>query len=1533
MLQHLREYNKLVYRFYLSKRPSVITEKAGLGFLILYELQYASVFVDNSTTTSPFDSPILRVISLTRLLGIFGLKSLTNLIIFTVIFGLIVLLETIWIFKYIKKRTISERAQKANTIVFMIQKHVLLIPALIVAANNIVKDRPLESRLLACAILVLACGYNVFRARFKVALPYSKPAYSNTSGVEEGFNLVILLIAVFMMRLQVNGSFSQASTIAFSIIYLIITLLKVSKSLILPQFVEQKCQRLHILMHFASFYTLVVNILAQFTISRGLPSLLVISFIAKIFVNGKTMLLELLYKNLKKISSKRNIKDLALKSLYLHFTALRKPNYEMIRIMQTILENSLSEDIFNSDMPIETSEYPLKTYLKPKVLKFIEEQYASIIVNTTSTDSYQIRLSQIQFLAVACQNPMKAMICICETKKALNGSLYTAEHVTLEVLQDNFHSEFRSEVSLDEILKIHNTYDNLLKKTENLVTSRAQLFYKLAEPACDLSAIKSLALNFSRDADKILNEIRRQIKEDCIHLGTLNLYEYIKTFLYEQSVEFEITMFQEALIRSRNFYEDESMCPDRKVFANIDADASLFYMAFSLDQKRVGQGVACSSNTHKVLGISPNVAFSKLNLEDIFPNFFVQRLREVVMEFVEPSSTHRRDFWCKVWLSQAGGSICEAKAFLSVDLLFQSELAVVFYVYPSTKTSNYVLCDARDLALAGFSDGLLETIRKITNTSQKELPAKLMDGLKIQEMIPGLEAALSKNTTKSFEFNGTIQFEKVASLMTSPKKQTTGKATPRNHVKTSPINILKADSKLIAKYAVSFDELEIFNINYCRITINHVQERVNRSSMGSTRLPLISHDQQLSAQNLPVNDGLTKLAPVSCELIPLDLTGADDKSENSVSNDAKLLEWGLNPGEISSKTTHRIVANRNEERFERDSSLGTSSRLSNRRRRMKQLISKLDVPYFLMAVNVMGHISVLGLVILAIASSVVLSQGYDRFSKFATVAPFPSYLTSVVKSISGTTELSVGVNRGLYPPSMGPSLAVTLAANFQQKIQRFTETYNEEMVDFNVLSISPNFKWSDYDISITRQGMEETPTSVSIYDASKLFMGVAWKLSRTKFTDLTANLSETSWLRQHSDSLINTYERMRVTLFSDFYLQYDSIMDLFDMVLIIGVAVTLYIVLVFVLVIKAIEKRKFDLMKQLLTIPTGLIDSNLKRLHADYEACFGVRLQDRCVEIQALIPDQAKKKSSSAGKQSTTIKRKIAKTIHTPLLSILICMLVPMTYILSYYAIANIYFKHKTSLTIPFIKNIDLLSSAVHYPGYALGLMMSHYNQYDNPAALNDTTILDRVMNRYKEINTAIVGMMQSVKDTLLSNSEATDTLKERYHNISGILVCDDMITYPNYKACHTSFNNAAELGFAATFQKLYEYIVSIYTKFTTTPTFETAFAISQSSLVGDRTAISIEIDNTVVLNMEIAGANLSAIMSKLQWNLTIFMIVGILQMSSLLFFIWRPFNRRITRQYLDCRLVFAILPIDMIVDNKSILYILKKQDNTQCGV
>ena len=1489
----LNNLKKGLFRFHVSEDGFLKSEGAIIAMLCVYELQFASWFAGNAQVSS-LDAPITYLISLTSFFGAFG-TTLTLakflLITFTVIYAFIVTTHVFGITNLLKKNcSSSAKLQKVSAILFALQKYFLLIPALAASSSALGSDL-LWPKIIGGVLLALICIYNLLHSLFKVVLPYSRDPLANLTSYEETKDFVIQVLAAFLSTNYVKRYFINTAelnstgtvSLGISIPFLIICLLRTMKLTLVPLVSERKYQTLHIIFRFSSVYVLVEMILSGRGVAASFPTLIITSLIVKVILNCRELILIQLFKTLQRSFLKRNalFQTLALRSLYTYFESIKDERHDIIKVLEVLLTEPINKEVFSSDRGefIEACESKVKSDLRPQLMKFIERHYSLLLREIGARSSFSVRVAYIQFLSEISGKKSKALQQLFETQHLYGERLSVRRQVIIEAIQKNLTAEIQDKFHLREVLDIQRSYRDHVTRAQELVSIRVEILSKLVGNGCDLDAMKKLSVKFTEKGERLVRDLQLILDSNCGHLETVALFDYVQLCLYEMSLDPRPQKLQAAISKAKvfNFSDLEReihKIPEKSILMNIGAASPLSYVAFSLSTSRLGNMIVWSKNLKTLLGLPDHIETQKMKMENIFPVSLKEKIQSLIAEEFESGSNCLNNTWTKVFLKKFDGSLLETKVLMTVEVLQNDEIALVLYIYKTNNPLTGFLFD-ETLQLIGFSSSLQELLAATTKAPVAEIASQLSQQFSnFKQFAPPFDEKLGFGED-NIDFECEFQSWDPES---SPLQKLVKK-----------LQRTEFNQTVFLKGTISKNRFELFDFDYYTLTVNQIAKKSKRSTL---------HTQFLA--QLMADTG-TK-------------TSEEDGDSDSPTREKKTEGLKETP---TSDYYEKISVHAD---FEHEkSSQMSSSLLDSKRKRIKQLISTIKIPRFLLGVNILGHLSVVGLAIMIIVSYVVLSQAYYQFSEFAKVAPFPSYLSAVIKSCFVNVEQAVAVNNNYYPPSQAASTRRSISTAFNDKVQRFLLTFNEFMVNYNVEELSPNFFYGDFAIPVSRQGIYDTPQNLSIYEASKIFLGVIYKVNKTEFAKFTPTAADVIWFEDYTLKYVQVYEDMRATLYSDFQLRYESILSLFDVVLAIGAVVTLTIVGAFAVVLKSTERRKSHLMRQVLTIPVHQIHDYLRMCQMEYKAFFGTDIV--CKNFQ--MPTQKAVKENQK-RESRHVSKTVYKTREIGIFVIAIFSLLPIIYVMAYYIVQNVYFKEKTNEAIPYINNIDTLSKIVSYPGLTTSLYHRFANNYNNSRGNETAILLNQALINYKVLRDHLVQMMQTAPATLLASSYASDNLKERYANISTIQACEDIKTNPNYANCLTGFNEAAKGGFAAIAEKMYAYTYSFSQTLMSNPTRETILELFGSPQVKERLAFGTTMDTLIVNNIEIEGANLAGIMHSFQSALKVLLAIGIMQMASVLFLIWRPIYKKITVEYVNCRRVYAVLPVFLIAENKYILKMLK---------
>ena len=1524
----IRCLRKALFRFHSSEGTFLGSEGAAMVMLCVYELQFASWFAGYARVSS-IDRPVVYLLSLTNIFRTFGttLKLAKLLLIaFTVIYAFIVGIDVFGIMKSMMKKSGSRSSmlQKLSATLFALQKHFLLMPALAASSSALGSSDLLWPKIVGGMLLALICIYNLTHSVFKVILPYSKNPLANLNSSEETKDFAIQVLAAGLSTNYVKRYFISTAelidsgpvSLGISIPFLIICLLRTMRLMVYPIVNLRKYQTVHIIFSFTSVYVLVELILSGRGVAASFPTLIIGSLLVKVILNFRELILLELFNHLQRSCLKRNalVQNLTLRSLYTYFESIRDDPYDFAKIIQILLTEQESQEVFSKDQSEigKVCEAKFKSDLRPKLIKFIERQYSLLIQERNPHDSFSARVARIQFLSEISGNKSKALQQLFELRHIYGKQLSIRNQVILKTIQESLTSEeSQDKFHLRGVLDIQRSHQNHVNKAQELVSIRAEILARLLEPGCDLDILKKLSVDFTDKGEKLLKELQKILDSDCHHIETMALYEYIQICLYEmshgyRSLKLEVEMSRMKAFNLRDLTEGHSQIPEKKVLMNLDASSRLSYATFSLSKTKFGEGIVFSKNFGALVGLPDDILASKIKIDTIFPNAFKEKFRNLVTNAFENGSNLEDMEWSKVFLQKMDGSLLEIKVLMTFEVMLNNELALVLYVY-QVPTPLHGFLFNETLEPIGFSNFLLKSLSKAARIPGAEAATHLLRFSSIKQFLPTFDPnALNGDNCINFECE--FEFFSGSKLSDSSKRN----RSQKNY------------QVLLLSGTISKRSLQLFNAEYFAVTISQIASQSKKHSTITSRSQLLD---------------LKKLTTDGTFTFTLDFQGENKTIPDSVPNDdfshtqspsrngnSDFDTDGKNQLKVRNNQLSYSEKDSPHENFEHEeSSQLSSSLLDSKRKRIKQMISGLSIPRFLVGINIFGHLSVLGLLIMIIVSYVILSQAYNQFSQFAEVAPFPSYLNSVVKGVFANVQQAIAVNNDYYPPSIEAYLKKSVTSSFQDRTRRFLAKFNQYMVNYNVEALSPNFQFKKFEISVGREGIYDTPRNVTVFEASSIYLGVIYKLTKTDFSKFTLDLSEAVWISSYNLPYLDVYEEMRSILYSDFNLRYLSILTLFDIILAIGTTVAVVIVVAFLVVWKLTEQRKSELMRQVLTIPHELIRDYFCMFQTEYKAFFGTDITVKNYQL----PSQAKEKHGQRRK-SRHATRLVYRNKEAKMPVIIILSLIPIVYVLAYYLSANIYFKQKTKQAIPYINNIDMLAKVAPYSGEAIGLTHQLINTYNSTEEKALIPTVEEYIGHFKGFRDSIVNMMQTASATLLATDYASDRLKERYANVSTILACDDIKTNPNYETCKTAFNGAAKNGFAGLLDKFYDYVSTLKQTFLANPTRETVLQLFNSSQVQERQAFAVAADALAVTQMEVEGENLAEIMQRFQQSLIVLLVLGIVMMTSLLFLIWRPIFRRITTQYLNCRRVYAVLPVYLISDNKQILRVLKLQNNSR---
>ena len=1564
---------KAIKQVFLEFNKHWSSEAFSLELPLFFELQLASIMI-SERQHGALDSPILRLIKLTNFSNLWVISSSSHEILIPLLLALYLLLFGSQ--AYLIVNSILKRESAINFIkpllakATAIQRIILIIPVLFLAKNAIVETTELYMTILSWVLFVFVAWYNLLLAFLKIDKPFKE---KRRTQFQEYFDIIFIIVAVWVNNSNSSSLLSDRNSLPLGglICLLILTCVRILLTLLNPHFSSKNSERAAFLSHIIPLYT-ILNGFSTFWFPESLynfPWLIVAAVWAKTFLSIRTFCFKKLISILCKedFAKSSTLSDWALRNLF-HLYDRSKNSGQLEKelffdIMVPLLHSKnhlkLDTDILTSqaEEEVDICSSQLSQLIHPALFRYINLSYDKIITASKLADSIPARIAHIYFLATQTDNHIKAFLDILEVRRVLSKNLWIGQEICLQLIQEEVETAIRASTNtfnnfdLEYYFEAIDAYQRLRSKVFQIIRCKSELLETIIQPVCNLDSVKRLGVLISKQILETKGEFDRIFEKGNTDANITGLSNYFDQNILETDFRYV------KMLQFSNCFRDniDEVGDSETALVELQRNSKLSIIAFSLNQHDFGDLIAYSPDFASTLELNNKRNLKNLSLEDLFPALYASHYKTLMREMVTKGTINLSKGWSTTFMNSSEGVLIEFKAKFKVEII-KGTMVLVLYLMKETKSTNFILCDNESQEVIGTSKGLFDSsLKKIEDqVSFTDIHCLLnkKSQLKIEDIIDGFNSDPDQHApnmqtgilklnklikTQSNDSQGSLTSKKHSLVVTYSIESYNVGSNERYCLKINFHKLVQLDelrrgkryggASLYKEKQHSISDLSTFEPRK-KSAFNYecpTEAYQNPNSPTLLTTPLEPTRPSLSQGVLSKKISKDSLFEVA-EVDKLQTSNNQEKEDQSDWDIAQLSPEKLGDGSDFSLDYGKKSATAEIE----DRSLSAKSSIaSHKRKSMKQMLQQMNQPKSLVFFNIFGHLVVIGLVTIIIVSYLILDNNYLKFSRFAVVAPFPSYFASVTKSIYAVTEQVVSANKDLYPAATAPTYPRSAASVYKDRIQRFMAKYNAFMVDYDVEGLSSSFHYEDFDVNITREGIWDAPTTITIQEASLIMLGVIYKLNKTASTKITPASAEVEWIRSHASDMIMTYEAMRQTLYKDFYGQQKNILTLYDGILYFAIGISCLAVMLFLMIFRKLDEDEIHLLRQLTTIPKNTITVYIDRLRKEL--------------IQQEIEDKGKFKERSHLKKMKIEKKSHDKKINrlvrgyykkprNMLVAMLGCVLI-LGYISGFYAVSNVYYKSRATDLVPLIDSVNFFSEIVPIIGWSAAILTHLTNLYDQPelsAPLNET--IQTLWPYYKKLGDKVVDKFQNLNAGLLQNRYINDKVKERYQNITSIKACEEIIANVNYPTCLTGFNGAANLGFSAMFTKAFDFITTQNQILSHDLTLTTIKKINAEPNQKSVSAFGVTIDANVVGSIELEGQNLSNAMASLRSSLIVFLVVGILMMLSILFVVWRPLNKKMQREFLDTKTVFTAIPVSLINDNSSIKTAIKRYQETVWG-
>ena len=601
---------------------------------------------------------------------------------------------------------------------------------------------------------------------------------------------------------------------------------------------------------------------------------------------------------------------------------------------------------------------------------------------------------------------------------------------------------------------------------------------------------------------------------------------------------------------------------------------------------------------------------------------------------------------------------------------------------------------------------------------------------------------------------------------------------------------------------------------------------------------------------------------------------------------------------------------------------------------LRSLILENKTPAVLKAVNCFGIIIFVTAVASVLVTYFILSAHYSTFSLFATSASFPAFVRSTASAFMITTEIVVSAD--FFPPEIKPSWQF-IASQYPLNIfSVYMVQYNQFILNFNLpflnedltsKSIAANF----YDFSLLNRNM-------SFYEASDVFHAYAYKLTQYNYLSPTMDPALLDFTRTFMPSFYNMYGEVSNENFQRIYSLYDSSMITLDVIMAIGIIVSVLLMAIFIPVYWRYEKMETFAFSKLCSVTMKEQEPHLKKILLTYEQVFGKTLPALKIlqENSSNLEKNTKKhKNSSTPLKNAEIKPRrllTKKAVSEKSSNIVLALLVLFVSLLlsGTYIVINIIFKNANVKIFPLITDMEKISNG--FPSYFTiqMVMMRWFNELFNPHI--DQT-LPTILEKYEGMLNESLSAQKEMNEYLLNSlqrMESSDVLSEDTksfaRNMTNSSFCEFFIQYGDmyFSMCQTALKHVANTGYLATGNHMIRILTQQIQNFRANPTFFSAAAFYYTADAFEFLILNILVEYYSIYFLLSVQADVANYSQKLLSQTHAMLGLSLAYNIGLLILLWIPTITYLRKRFKLSRNIFLLLPTKVLHHNTGIRNLFK---------
>ena len=602
---------------------------------------------------------------------------------------------------------------------------------------------------------------------------------------------------------------------------------------------------------------------------------------------------------------------------------------------------------------------------------------------------------------------------------------------------------------------------------------------------------------------------------------------------------------------------------------------------------------------------------------------------------------------------------------------------------------------------------------------------------------------------------------------------------------------------------------------------------------------------------------------------------------------------------------------------------------------LRTLILEKKTPVVLKAVNVFGVIIFVTTVASILVTYFILSGHYNTFSLFAQSASFPAFVRTCASSFMIATELTVSaqlffpLEMQIYWTILSSAFPALYYPIYIIQSHKFTMNFDLPFLNEDIPSKSIAAQFPDF---------PQLNRNMSFYEASDVFNAYAYKLTQFNYYSENMDPALLDFTRTFMPSLYHMYGEISNENFKKIYSLYDASMITLDVLMVIGMIISVLLMALFLFVYWKYEKMETFAFTKLCSVTMRELEPRLKKTLRVYQQMFGLTLpQLKMLQGSAshFEKNDKKQKSSSTllkGAEVRTTRLLTKKAVMEKNSILLIALLVLfIAFCLSGpYLVINVIFKAANAEIFPFITDLEKASNG--FPSYYMiqTIMARLFNEAYNPQIdealpkILETYegMLNESLSTHKEMNDHFLNSLQRIE----SSDVFSEFTKSYVRNMTTNSFCEFYISWGDSynRQCLTGLKGIADRGYLAMGNHIIEVLNQQIQNFRANPTYFTMAGFYYSADAYEILTLNIMVEMYLTDFLDKVQIDVEVYAQKLLSNTHVMLGASLVYNITLLILLWIPTIKYLKDRFELSRSIFLLLPTKVLQRNNGIKNLFK---------